>query len=276
MAMNFNIDEKKRQFVILGFAVSVGALAVWLTSVNVEKTITQETKKLAQDFKAKSKADQEALAGKIVEMNQQLEQKFAAAVEEVKKAIPKEVKGVKEEPKIPAEILSRKVPPGKRAITINVEMLSAVGGLVNPGDYVDLILELDVPNPQKPAGDADIVTSMVFQNLLVVAVDGGTQPATRMDDLVKRLNAKNIDVTLALTPEEASLLTFAQTNGKIILSMRAQNEKPDLQKTDIANWESLSEFVKKTQGTGLLAPQKMPEPEDKRPSVQVFKSGLEY
>src|SRR5208283_1357158 len=41
--------------------------------------------------------------------------------------------------------LPLKTPAGKRAVTVMIDSLEAVGGLLNAGDFVDVIAELNVP-----------------------------------------------------------------------------------------------------------------------------------
>jgi len=271
--MNFNIDEKKRQLVILLLAIAMGGLAAGLGSNYIRTTINRQTEQLAKDFKAKSDAEKEILKQQMMKLYQDMDVKIKQAVEEVKKAAPKEARSEKS----PAVALSTKMPPGKRAMTISINPLSAVGGLLNPGDFVDVLVELQMPNPQRPASDKDQVTSIIFQNIQVLAMDTQVSPGTNEQDIQNRLKAKAINVTLAVSPDEAGLLTFAQANGKIILSLRSPGEK-GTQKVDAATLETLLDYVEKTQGTKLRpAPPKREAPaEAPKQPVKIFKSGLEY
>ena len=245
--MNFNFDDKKRQIIMLAAAVMIGLVAVAFMSNYVKTSVNMRTEQLAQDFKVKSDAEKEAMKEEFSKMYGKMDAQMKQALEEVKKSMPREeVK--KEEPKLPPVTpLSTKMPPNKRAVTIAIDSLSAVGGLVNPGEFVDVIVDLKIPNPQKPAGETDSVTSVVFQNIQVLAVDSKTQVAANQKELEERFKSKLVQETLAVSAEEASLLTFAQANGKVTLSLRSMNEK-DTTKAEVANWDSLSEFVEKNQG----------------------------
>lgn len=274
--MNFNIDDKKRQVVILAIALLFGVGAAVMVGNYITKETNRKTELLANDFKAKSDAEKKQMEQKFQGIIQEMDGKFQKAVEDMKKAAPKEEK--KEEKSPAVAPLSMRMPPNKRAVTISIDPLSAVGGLVNPGDFVDVIIDLKVPNPQKPEGDTDSVTSLVFQNIQVLAVGTQTQPNPNQKELDERLKSKAIQVSLALSAEEAGLLTFAQSNGKITLSLRSPNEKAT-PKVGVANWNTLSEFVEKNQGAKILTPEK-PKTEEKtteaKPVVQIFKSGIEY
>ena len=58
----------------------------------------------------------------------------------------REVFPVPERPKVQERAFSLRTPPGKRAVTLKINSLSAVGGLVNPGDFVDIIAHLELPD----------------------------------------------------------------------------------------------------------------------------------
>jgi len=112
--------------------------------------------------------------------------------------------------------LAMRTPQGKRAMTLTIPLLSAVGGKVRPGDYVDVVGIF----PYNSQIDGKVVTEMVsvtlFQNILVLGIEGGAppergKPAPAPTDLV---------VTLALTPKEIALLTYAMDQGKLKLVLR--------------------------------------------------------
>ncbi len=102
----------------------------------------------------------------------------------------------------------------------------------------------------------------------------------------KQQNSRTINVTLALTPEEAGLLAFAQENGKLQLSLRAPTEQR-VHILETATWDSLSQYVLDHQGTRMVVPQPKPveekkqeeeqeeEPTQQRGSVQIFRGGRE-
>ncbi len=120
--------------------------------------------------------------------------------------------------------LSGLVRNGMRAITVKAEMESAFGGLLRPGDRVDVLL-----TTMKEAS-REQVTIPLLQNVLVLAVGadvGATQSARR--DPRQRYR----EVSLSTTVEQAQILAFAGDAGKITLILR----NPD----DIAILEELPE-----------------------------------
>lgn len=103
--------------------------------------------------------------------------------------------------------LAMRTPQGKRAITITVPPLSAVGGKIRPGDYVDVIGTF----PYNAQVDGKTVTEMVsvtlFQNVLVLGVDMGASIAVERGKTPPP-SSGDLVVMLALTPRETALLSF--------------------------------------------------------------------
>jgi pilus assembly protein CpaB len=138
------------------------------------------------------------------------------------------------------EGLSFIIPQGMRAFSIQVDETSAVGGLLLPGDLVDVIAVFD-----KSDFDVDKAVTLL-QNVEVLAVAQESQesipaPAseaeatptpepggageeaastlgTRPEDV--KPNPKARTVTLAVTPEQAQLLALTQAKGDLALALR--------------------------------------------------------
>ncbi|MDD5596041.1 MAG: Flp pilus assembly protein CpaB [Candidatus Omnitrophica bacterium] len=129
--------------------------------------------------------------------------------------IPLDKLGVPEEKRLP-DILSARIPPGKRAATIPVDDISAVGGMIQPGDSVDVVGLVSIPGAE---GKPERITTLpLFQNIQVLAVGGQLNPGPQQE------GAKS-NITLALAPQEANILTFMQEYGKIRLILRSPGDK---------------------------------------------------
>jgi pilus assembly protein CpaB len=135
--------------------------------------------------------------------------------------------------------LSYIVPSGKRGVAINVSEVSNVGGLVIPGDYVDVMVMYDVwfnVGPDRETAEKFLVQT-ILQNIEVLAVsqivvdvvpetdaENGSVVSSDDGQRVRNSEAKPAPdagtVTLALTPEEAQRLYLAEGNGQIRLSVR--------------------------------------------------------
>lgn len=124
--------------------------------------------------------------------------------------------------------LAGKTPPGKRAVTVGLEAASAVGGMISPGDHVDVLAIFTNP----------AVIISLFQDILVLAVGQQMVPQVAgrarrgEDDALSRRES----VTLALTPQEVRILTVAMEQGKIRLTLRPRMEKvTGIHKVDLSN-----------------------------------------
>ncbi|QZD90584.1 Flp pilus assembly protein CpaB [Qipengyuania aurantiaca] len=65
--------------------------------------------------------------------------------------------------------LSANLPPDMRAVAIPVNRVAGVGGFVRPGDVVDIMLTRQIPG--EGSGNADKMTTVVLENVLVLATD---------------------------------------------------------------------------------------------------------
>jgi pilus assembly protein CpaB len=100
------------------------------------------------------------------------------------------------------------IPPGMRAVSIRVNDIVGVAGFVVPGTRVDVVLTLREGN--------DNTTRVVLSNVQVLTA------GTRYDQDKSR-NGEPIPtsvVTLLLTPEDASKMVLATSEGQIMLTLR--------------------------------------------------------
>jgi pilus assembly protein CpaB len=111
--------------------------------------------------------------------------------------------------------------PGYRAISIGVDAVTGAGGLVAPGDLVDLVLvqtfDAAVASPARR-----VTAETVLSKLRVIAVDqqiahGG---AAAGGPRVART------VTLEVTPEAAERVAVAEQLGRLALTVRPAMEEP--------------------------------------------------
>jgi pilus assembly protein CpaB len=68
------------------------------------------------------------------------------------------------------EGLAGVTPPGKRAITISVDNISSLAGMIKPGDYVDIITQVNIPVQTPQGQQVSQVVIPLFQNVLILAV----------------------------------------------------------------------------------------------------------
>lgn len=280
--------ENKKQIATLLLAIGLGLGVTFLFGKVIENNVTQQTKILAKEY-----TQQTASLKKELELAQRelgaLNQKHEALVRQVQSQ-PKMIvtEGGKVQQPLDQNAFSLVMPPGKRALTIQVDTLAAVGGLITPGDFVDVIATLRMPEKAKAEGKGkakDVIT-VLFQDLQVLAVGALFKPVGGSELYENRQKSKSVNVTLAVSPEEAGLLTFAQANGTLQLSLRSPSEQGH-QLLQVASWDTLSDYILDKQGTELTAPKaKVEEPtgtepaeeskeEEAGPPIQIFRGGKE-
>lgn len=141
--------------------------------------------------------------------------------------------------------LASATPVGKRAITISVDNIAALAGMIKPGDYVDVIAMVNVPM-QTPEGKQAAQTAVIplFQNILVLAVgrEIGAPTVTESRYKEEKKEVSSSLITLALSPQEASLVAFVQEQGKIRLTLRSPADS-QAQPFQLTTWDTLFQYV---------------------------------
>ena len=136
------------------------------------------------------------------------------------------------------------IPEGKRAVSVEVSSVIGASGLIRPGDYVDVILTVQVQSGDASGGagtgesaNRDQLARTILQNALVLAVDqdvalpaaGGEEGAPPSTDDGAKSNAEASTVTLAVSPVHGEVLTVAETcgenfGGRLALALRPFGE----------------------------------------------------
>jgi pilus assembly protein CpaB len=106
------------------------------------------------------------------------------------------------------------VPPGMRAMTIEVNEFSSVGGMITPGSRVDVIGTMPVD------GRGENMTRTIAQNVLVKAVG---QTTGRVNDKGEEEKAAK-SVTLLVTAKQAESVQLASLSGRPWLTLRGGND----------------------------------------------------
>ncbi|HET6607328.1 MAG TPA: Flp pilus assembly protein CpaB [Rhodopila sp.] len=108
--------------------------------------------------------------------------------------------------------------PNTRAVSIGVNAVSGVAGLVSPGDQVDVILTQEIAPAQGKTGRT-VTSETVLSNVRVLAVD---QDVTQGGQSSLFANARTATtVTLEATPKEAERLAVAMHLGQLSLAIRS-------------------------------------------------------
>ncbi|MCG0274876.1 MAG: Flp pilus assembly protein CpaB [Thermosediminibacteraceae bacterium] len=107
--------------------------------------------------------------------------------------------------------LSAKVEPGKRAISIPVDNVMGLHGLINTGDRVDIIVTFELPGEKTP------ISATVVQNVPVLAVNANLETPTQLKEEPKT-------VTVMVEPREAQKIALAIQQGSIQLVLRSPQD----------------------------------------------------
>jgi pilus assembly protein CpaB len=148
------------------------------------------------------------------------------------------------------------VPDGMRAVSVNFTEVIGTGGMVSPGDHVDVIAILDAlaptvasatgTRPQAPTpdkeGEKTSVATMVLQDVQVLAIAQSLEGEdTRPKDtlpIARGNTVKEEDIrsepapkpaaktaTLSVSPPDALKLVLAEEKGRIRLALRRTDDK---------------------------------------------------
>jgi pilus assembly protein CpaB len=115
--------------------------------------------------------------------------------------------------------------PGTRAVSVGVDPVTGVAGLIWPGDRVDVILTQKIDAPNAPPS-RQLLSRTILTNLRVIAVDQQIVEGASGDEKSAGRLART--VTLEVSAEQAEKLAVAQRLGFLSLAIRALKDAPDL------------------------------------------------
>ncbi|MFT3804532.1 MAG: Flp pilus assembly protein CpaB [Burkholderiaceae bacterium] len=116
---------------------------------------------------------------------------------------------------------STKVRNGIRALTIAVDEINSMSGMLQPGDRIDLQLTAR-PQPKGTSGAMPTeITRLLMQDLLVLAT--GRQVRQQMEDGARPRVFTAI--TVEATPEQAQKLIVAQRSGRLTATLRNRDDR---------------------------------------------------
>ena len=149
------------------------------------------------------------------------------------------------------------IPPGMRALTVEVNTYVGVGGFILPNTRVDVLVTVPSYQDKEEAS-----TRIILENIKVLAVDQTFQ--RKGDDPVTVQT-----VTLLVTPEQAEKLVLASTEGKLQLSLRNDADDGKLSTSGV----QLKELVKKSAPVRRSTVRRAQTPQKDKKVVEVIESG---
>jgi pilus assembly protein CpaB len=112
--------------------------------------------------------------------------------------------------------LTAKVKKGLRALTIPIDRVKGVAGLIQTGDRVDIIAI------QQPRGEGAPTARTILRGISVLAMGMTLSPPTNASPAPDAGNQTT--ATLEVTPQQADLLALADVNTTLRLSLRSSDE----------------------------------------------------
>jgi pilus assembly protein CpaB len=224
-------------FVMIGFAVLFGLLAVFLAQIWLNNQADERLKSIEAQRKAAPPARTIVVAAKPLRFGDELTSSALREIAWPDNALPNgafnkvvDITSGKRIVLMPIDtneaILASKITgPGQRAtlsavlndgmkaVTIRVNDVEGVAGFVLPGDHVDVLLT-------RPGEKNNAVNDVVIQDVRVLAVDQLADEKAEKPSVVKA-------VTLEVDPTQGQKVALAATVGTLSLLLRKAGEVVD-------------------------------------------------
>lgn len=110
---------------------------------------------------------------------------------------------------------------GMRAVSVNVNAMTGISGLVFPGDYVDVILTHGIRQLDDEERPIRQVSETILQKVRVLAMDQSTDDQNAKPAVPKT-------ATLEVSPKQAEILMVAIELGRLSLSLRSLSSGDDM------------------------------------------------
>ena len=125
---------------------------------------------------------------------------------------------------------------GNRAISVRVDDVSGNAGFIKPGDHVDVLMSMPVPNSHE-----EHYSKTILQNIVVLST-GQIWEQQQQDQ--KPVIVKT--VTLEVKPEQGEILDLASNQGKIRLVLRSRNNLEVAQTNGVVTSQLVNVFTPKS------------------------------
>jgi pilus assembly protein CpaB len=248
-------------FVMVGFAVLFGLLAVFLAQIWLNNTADQRLKSLEAQRKPAPASRTIVVAGKPLRFGDEL---TAGALREVpwpEDALPAgafsriaELASPKRVVLMPIDVneavlaskitgpgqratLSAMLGPGMTAVTIRVNDVEGVAGFVLPGDRVDVVLT-------RQGAGANVTNDVVLQGVRVLAIDQVADERAEKPSVVKT-------VTLEVDVVDGQKISLASSVGTLSLLLRKAGDTVDAATRRVTQ-EELSHPIAAPQDGGFV------------------------
>jgi pilus assembly protein CpaB len=116
--------------------------------------------------------------------------------------------------------LATRVPEGVRAVTILVDEVNSLSGMLQPGDHIDLQASIRPPGVPGLPNPAEI-TGLLLQDVPVMATGKQARPLAEDPQQQRPFTA----ITVEVDPHAAQRLIVAQRTGKLTALLRNRNDR---------------------------------------------------
>ena len=124
---------------------------------------------------------------------------------------------------------SQRLRTGFRAITIAVDEVNALSGMLQPGDRIDLMLTARAADARNDGHDQTIV---LMQDVLILATGRQVHPDLRGDAESSKSPERQFGaITIEVDPDRAQRLIVAQRSGRITAILRNPTDRGAIPKT---------------------------------------------
>lgn len=160
----------------------------------------------------------------------------------------------------PADVgLPVRLAPGKRAVSIQIDRVKGISGLLQPGDRVDVLAI-----PPRGSGGQLPQTAAILRGIRVLAVGAAmeTTSATPSPDY-----QNSTTVTLEVTSRQADLLASADANTTLRLALRSPRESLNSEPTESLTFPIAQVAAAPAPAQPAAAPAPAPAPPPVRPAA---------
>ncbi len=124
--------------------------------------------------------------------------------------------------------LTVRLKPGMRAVSISIDKVKGISGLVQPGDRVDVIAQA----PKSAAAPPPAAT--ILRGVRVLSIGENLEQTSATPSPQEQ---QATSVTLEVTPKQANLLVMADINTTLRLALRSPKEPINSQPAEILHFD---------------------------------------
>jgi pilus assembly protein CpaB len=220
-------NERHKRWLLLALSIALGCCSAWAIGSHITNK-TRELEKLnSVEYVRLLVASRELKRDTIIQAEDLLENSFQAQgvandalfAHEVDAVIGKRLRADLQagawvnasalaEPAVPT--LAKRLKPTLRAVTLQVDPVNAMSGLINPGDYIDIFVSFEHLGKR--------VTALLLKSVEVLATDRITSDTSVRED---QNESRFSTITVAVSSTDSIRLVAARQSGVISATMSA-------------------------------------------------------